>query len=81
MAIEDNLPVVRYHTADSIYHYTSDNIPLTDLAARDDYLIDSIVAITSIDAAPLFIGQTAVVNRVGYVAVGTASPADWIQIT
>lgn len=30
------LPTVRYYTANSPYHYTTDNEPLQDLAARDD---------------------------------------------
>ena len=29
---------VRYHTIDSVYHYTEDNKPLQDLAARDEAL-------------------------------------------
>lgn len=81
MAIEDTLPEVRLYTEEDPYHYTIDNRPLSDLAARDDALINAIVAVTSIASAPSFIGQIAVVDRVGYVAIGTASASDWVQIT
>lgn len=36
---------------------------------------------TSVSAAPEFIGQTAVVGGVGYMATGTSSSADWKQVT
>lgn len=36
---------------------------------------------TAITAAPAYVGQTAVVGGVGYMATGTASTADWKQIT
>jgi len=38
-------------------------------------------ALTSIAATPRFVGQFAVVAGVGYMATGTASTADWKQIT
>lgn len=41
------LPLVRYFTKDSPYHYTTDNQPLQDLAARDDALNTAFQAFSS----------------------------------
>jgi len=37
--------------------------------------------LTSISATPAYVGQRAVVGGVGYMATGTASSADWKQVT
>lgn len=81
MALKDDLTEVRYFTADDIYFYLTDNRPLGDLAGRDEQIADLITARNSISEVPLYVGQTAVVGRVGFMAVGTASVDDWIQIT
>jgi hypothetical protein len=38
-------------------------------------------ALSSVDATPSYVGQTAVVAGVGYMATGTISSADWKQTT
>jgi hypothetical protein len=48
---------------------------------RKDYVDTADAALTSISATPPRVGKLAVVAGVGYLAVGTASAADWKQIT
>lgn len=52
-----------------------------DRATRKDYVDGRTAAIVSIAAAPTFLGQTAVVAGIGYMATGTATAADWKQVT
>lgn len=52
-----------------------------DELTRKDYVDFQLAALTSIAAAPPRIGKLAVVGTTAYIAVGTASTADWKQIT
>jgi hypothetical protein len=42
---------------------------------------NTLIPLTSISAAPSFVGQLSVVGGVGYIAKGTDSTSDWVQIT
>jgi len=58
--------------------YILDGVPIDALA---DLGVSAFGLASAVSGAPSYVGQTAVVAGVGYMATGTASSADWKQIT
>lgn len=60
------------------YRFASDG---TSPTSDTDGIVLAAKTATTIAGTPTFIGQIAVVNGIGYMAVGTSSSSDWKQIT
>ena len=82
-SLQNGEPAVTSDTGKLFYGTPQGNVEVArqeDLDTANTQLT-LLIPITSISSTPSFIGQLAVVDGIGYMAVGTSGASDWKQIT